>query len=142
MMDRQRTVSKGERTVGALLNSILSEYKFKIIPAESKKLILQIEGMKKNTLTGSIKESETGEKLYGAVIIFKQPDGKIKYATSNSNGVFTTDLFSGTYSIEVRYMMVHLASSMIPATKTKLCFSSALIWKAISFKESVKPLPM
>ncbi len=104
MMDRQRTVSKGERTVGALLNSILSEYKFKIIPAESKKLILQIEGMKKNTLTGSIKESETGEKLYGAVIIFKQPDGKIKYATSNSNGVFTTDLFSGTYSIEVRYM--------------------------------------
>lgn len=103
-MNQQIKVKKGNKMVKNLLKEILSDYKYKIIPVEDNKLIIQINGRIPLTVSGIIKEDHSGEKLYGATIRFKDTSGEDFIALSDDNGFFSLDLPSNTYSMDINYI--------------------------------------
>lgn len=103
-MDRIKTVKRRRLTVGDLLASILGDYRYKIIPGESNKLILSIDGEKDVVISGHVKEAVSGEKLYGAYIIFGNGNSRRKIATANDNGQYAIGLQPGDYTVEVHYL--------------------------------------
>lgn len=103
-LNEYQRVNADRLTVRKLLQTILSDYRFKIIPAEGNKIILQIEGRKYRMVTGVVREAISHEKLYGASLIFSRGSQSQHYAITNSNGQFAVSLLPGNYHIEVRYM--------------------------------------
>lgn len=103
-LNKRCTVNEVVTSIRNLLQTILDDYKFKIIPTENNKLILQIEGKKVFGISGIVRESVTGERLYGAMVVFRDRNQKLRYSTSNDDGLFFMNLNPGTYSVEVQYM--------------------------------------
>ena len=103
-LSQKRTVFLRELTVEDLLRQVLADYKFKIIPFDQRKLILDIYGKREYLVSGILKEKDSGEKLYGAVITARGTDGKVRYTTTDDNGSFVLSLLPGTYSLEFRHM--------------------------------------
>ncbi|MGL5787395.1 MAG: TonB-dependent receptor [Bacteroidales bacterium] len=90
--------------VGKLLKEVLSDYKLKIIPSGTNKLILQVEARKKYNVSGVIREAGTSEKLYGGAITFQNEAGENIVIVSNSNGMYNVRLAGGTYLMEISYI--------------------------------------
>lgn len=103
-LTKRVSIPNKEMSIIDLLKAILNEYKLRIIQIEKNKLILQVDGKKDMIISGRIREKETGEKLYGAMIMFRNAQSKPHFTSTNDNGIFLMKLQPGTYTLEVQYM--------------------------------------
>lgn len=103
-MNQEIRIKEGKKSVDNFLREILSKYEYKIIPSETSKLIIQINGRKPLMVSGVIKEDKSGEKLYAAAIRFKDMYGKEFVTVSDDNGFFNLSLPYGIYKIDINYM--------------------------------------
>lgn len=103
-LDKIQRVSQKQLTVQQLLERILNDYIFKTIPVEADKLIIQIDGKKEVTVSGTVREGATDERLYGAIAVFRKEGQSPKFTVTDSRGWFALALLPGDYTIEVQYM--------------------------------------
>lgn len=96
--------SAGTVTVGELLKQLLSGYRFQTMEAPSRKLLIQVLPPEEYELSGMVREEESGEKLYGAVLWLEGADGKTYSAVTSENGFYRLALPQGKYHLKVSYM--------------------------------------
>lgn len=94
----------GTTTVGRLLKILLKEYTFKTTVIPPRKLVIQIGEEKFYTLSGTICEEGSSEKLYGAIVSLYDPSGKRQYTLSDENGRFKLPLPEGEYRLVISCM--------------------------------------
>ena len=94
----------GTTTVGKLLKLLLKEYTFKTTVIPPRKLVIQIGEEKFFTLSGTICEEGSSEKLYGAIVSLYDPAGKRQYTLSDENGRFKLPLPEGAYRLVISCM--------------------------------------
>ena len=87
-----------------LLTNILSDYKTTIVVANPRKIIITVDRKNIYQLNGVVRETETLEKLYGAVLFFKKNGIIVSSCITNDSGFFSTALPEGTYNIETNYL--------------------------------------
>lgn len=107
-LEERRWIPLGRIRVGELLRRVLADYPLEILPAEGRKLILRIERRKKPIslpVTGFIREKDSAERLYGAVLTFSGVGGgRDVYTLSNDDGAFNVVLPTGDYRLRVTYL--------------------------------------
>lgn len=103
-LDKVQHITQKQMTVQQILEKILNDYKFRTIPVETDKLIIQIDGKRELVVSGVIREKTTGERLYGAIVMFRKEAQKPTFVLTDSRGWFTLNLLPGDYNIEVQYM--------------------------------------
>ena len=91
-------------TIDKLLGIILKDYKYNITEMPGKKLAIRIDAKNEYLLSGTITDDMTSEKLYGAIVMITDKEGKKAYTVSNDNGAFNMELTEGEYMLEVSYM--------------------------------------
>ncbi|HIZ26703.1 MAG TPA: TonB-dependent receptor [Candidatus Barnesiella merdipullorum] len=96
--------TSGTTTVGKLLKEILRDYSFKTTVIPPRKLVIQIGKEKFFTLTGTIYEEGSSEKLYGAIVSLYNENGKKQYTFSDENGRFKLPLPEGSYYLGITCM--------------------------------------
>lgn len=96
--------TSGTTTVGKLLKEILRDYSFKTTVIPPRKLVIQIGKEKFFTLTGTIYEEGSSEKLYGAIVSLYNENGKKQYTFSDENGRFKLPLPEGNYHLGITCM--------------------------------------
>ncbi|HJG89167.1 TonB-dependent receptor [Barnesiella viscericola] len=94
----------GTTTVGKLLKLLLKEYTFKTTVIPPRKLVIQVGEEKFFTLSGTICEEGSSEKLYGAIVSLYDPAGKRQYTLSDENGRFKLPLPEGEYRLVISCM--------------------------------------
>ena len=94
----------GTTTVGKLLKILLKEYTFKTTVIPPRKLVIQVGEEKFFTLSGTICEEGSSEKLYGAIVSLYDPAGKRQYTLSDENGRFKLPLPEGEYRLVISCM--------------------------------------
>ena len=94
----------GTTTVGKLLKLLLKDYTFKTTVIPPRKLVIQVGEEKFFTLSGTICEEGSSEKLYGAIVSLYDPAGKRQYTLSDENGRFKLPLPEGEYRLVISCM--------------------------------------
>ncbi len=94
----------GTLTVKALLGELFREYRMKVLPAAGRKLVLQLIPRQTYQLSGTVKEAESGERLYGAVVSLEDGYGNRSFAMTDDNGLFGMEVPEGTYRMRISYM--------------------------------------
>lgn len=94
----------GTLTVKALLGELFREYRMKVLPAAGRKLVLQLIPRQTYQLSGTVKEAESGERLYGAVVSLEDGYGNRSFAVTDDNGLFGMEVPEGTYRMRISYM--------------------------------------
>ncbi|MEG2945294.1 MAG: TonB-dependent receptor [Bacteroidales bacterium] len=85
-----------------LLKILLKGYSYELIPADGRKIIIKINREKKVNIRGTVKESRSLEKLYGAIVSLRKIDDNQKWHLfADENGVFTSIVPAGNYEMEV-----------------------------------------
>ena len=104
-LDQVCTVkTSGTTTVGELLKEILKNYSFKTTDIPPRKIVIQINEKKLFTLSGTVYEEGSNEKLYGAIVSLYDPAGKKQYTISDENGRFKLPLPEGDYRLYITCM--------------------------------------
>lgn len=97
--------STKQMKAGALLNALLcADYKVTLVNAEPVKIILSLRPRQKYTLTGTIKESNSIEQLYGATLTFTQQGRIVGGCITNEAGFYSITLPEGNYDMEANYI--------------------------------------
>lgn len=91
-------------SISRLLDIILKDYKYNITEMPGRKLAIRIDTKNEYLVSGTITDDMTSEKLYGAIIMVTDSEGKKTYSVSNENGAFNMELTEGDYIMEVSYM--------------------------------------
>lgn len=91
-------------SIAKLLDIILKDYRYNIAEMPGRKLVIRIDAKSEFTVSGTITDDSTSEKLYGAIVMVADIDGKKFYTTSNENGSYSLRLTEGDYTIEISYM--------------------------------------
>lgn len=94
----------GVTTVGKLLKELLRDYRFKTIEISPRKLVIQIGEEKFFTLSGTIYEVGSNEKLYGAIVSLYDENERKQYTLSDENGRFRLPLPEGSYRLCITCM--------------------------------------
>ena len=94
----------GVTTVGKLLKELLRDYRFKTIEISPRKLVIQIGEEKFFTLSGTISEEGSSEKLYGAIVSLYDENERKQYTLSDENGRFRLPLPEGSYRLCITCM--------------------------------------
>lgn len=95
----------GETTIRELLRKILKDYRYRLVCLQHGKIAIQIIRKKETCrITGTIKESDSMEQLYGAIIMFENKNGEKQYAMSDENGLFKCFVMEGSYNVTASYM--------------------------------------
>ena len=94
----------GVTTVGKLLKELLRDYRFKTIEISPRKLVIQIGEEKFFTLSGTISEEGSSEKLYGAIVSLYNEEEKKQYTISDENGRFKLPIPEGSYRLCITCM--------------------------------------
>lgn len=104
-LDQVCTVkTSGTITVEELLKEILKNYSFKTTDIPPRKIVIQINEKKFFTLSGTVYEEGSSEKLYGAIISLYDSAGKKQYTISDENGRFKLPLPEGDYRLYITCM--------------------------------------
>lgn len=90
--------------VKELLTDILSDYRTAIVVVNPRKIIIAVDRKNIYQFNGVVRETETLEKLYGAVLFFKKNGVIVSSCITNDSGFFSTALPEGTYDIETNYL--------------------------------------
>lgn len=96
----------GTLTVKALLGELFREYRMKVLPAAGRKLVLALTPRQTYQLSGTVKEAESGERLYGAVVSLEDGYGNRSFAVTDDNGLFSMEVPEGTYRMRISYMAI------------------------------------
>lgn len=104
-MEKNRTVKQSATmSITQLLDIILKDYRYSITEMPGRKIAIRIDAKREFSVSGTIADESTSEKLYGAIIMVSSPDGKKLYSTSDENGNYRLNLTEGDYTIEITYM--------------------------------------
>lgn len=105
-LDRKcRTEMTGETTVQRLLDDVLHEYVFRLESIQPGKLAIQIIRKKRLCrINGAVKEQDSKEQLYGAIVQIADSRGRKQYTASDQNGLFTISVPEGEYTVQATYM--------------------------------------
>lgn len=101
---KHRFQTGGTITIKKLLEVLLKEYDYRLIPLPQRKLLIQVDRVLYFELTGTVKEVESHEKLLGATVLITDKEGDKRYVLTDKNGVFNTQVRQGPCKIEVSYM--------------------------------------
>lgn len=104
-MEKNCTVRQSATmSVAQLLEIILKDYRYSITEMPGRKIAIRIDAKREFSVSGTIADESTSEKLYGAIIMASDTDGKKLYSTSDENGNYRLNLTEGEYTIEISYM--------------------------------------
>ena len=104
-MERRCTVRQSATmSVAQLLDIILKDYRYSITEMPGRKIAIRIDAKREFSVSGTIADESTSEKLYGAIIMASGTDGRKIYSTSDENGNYRLNLTEGEYTIEISYM--------------------------------------
>ena len=104
-MERNCTVKQSATmSIAQLLDIILKDYRYSITEMPGRKIAIRIDAKREFSVSGTIADESTSEKLYGAIIMASGQDGKRLYSTSDENGNYRLSLTEGDYTIEITYM--------------------------------------
>lgn len=93
-----------EMTIEELIEEILKGYRIRTTSLASDKLLIQVVRPETFCLSGTVSESGSDERLYGAAILLENnSDGK-KYTLSDENGIFRFLIPEGHYKMSISYM--------------------------------------
>lgn len=98
-----RIDTSGVMTVNDLLKLVLKGYHFRSIRTSPGRLALQAKKKEEWEVGGSVTETGSGERLYGAVVIAEDRRGNKRYAVTDANGDFMLNLADGIYDIRISY---------------------------------------
>lgn len=100
-----RIAENGEISVVSLLKTILKDYETEIIHIPPHKFVIQARALKNCTVSGTVYEETSRERLYGAVVaLYKTGEDEGVYSITNENGVFETSIKEGSYVMKINYM--------------------------------------
>lgn len=102
-----RITESREMTIEALLKKILHNYETTIVHIAPNKYAIQVRTLKNCTLSGTIYEEGSRERLYGAIVTLKknnEDEENTAYAITNENGAFDANIKEGSYSMTISYM--------------------------------------
>jgi hypothetical protein len=93
-----------DMSVSELLEKILEGYQFRTTLLSDDKLLIQIIRQEIYCLSGTVTESGSGERLYGAAVTLENQSAEIKYTLSDENGIFRLLVPEGHYKMKISYM--------------------------------------
>ena len=93
-----------EMTIEKLLETILKEYHIRTTSLTNDKLLIQIVRPATFCLSGTVSETGSNERLYGATILLENGSEGKRYTLSDENGVFRFLVPEGPYKMTISYM--------------------------------------
>lgn len=104
-MDRRVACSlSGSVKISQLLNMILRDYEYRLMPMPGRKILIQILGTRLFDLMGIVREKDSGERLFGATVIVTDHGGKKTFAVTDRNGMFNVSVRRGSCKVAVSYV--------------------------------------
>ena len=83
---------------------ILRDYEYRLMPMPGRKILIQILGTRLFDLMGIVREKDSGERLFGATVIFTDHGGKKTFAVTDRNGMFNVSVRRGSCKVAVSYV--------------------------------------
>lgn len=104
-MDKQVAFSHpGQLSVRRLLQILLQDYDFRLIEMGGRKLLIQVDHVLVYDLTGSVRESGSGERLFGVSVRVTDSEGRSTYAVTDANGLFNLSVRRGPCHLTLSYI--------------------------------------
>lgn len=94
----------GSVKISELLNRVLKDYEYRLMPMPGRKILIQILGIKLLDLMGIVREKGTGERLFGATVIVTDHGGKKAFSVTDRNGMFNVGVRRGSCKVAVSYV--------------------------------------
>lgn len=99
-----RITTSGTISIGQLLDKLLEGYTFKTTVIPPRKLAIQVKRIENFRVSGTVSEMESGERLYGAVVILDDGTDTRRYAVTDANGMFQLYVPEGKYRMLTSYI--------------------------------------
>lgn len=93
-----------DMTVEELLEEILKGYRIRTISPATDKLLIHIVRPETFCLSGTVSETGSDERLYGAAILLENSSDGKRYTLSDENGTFRFLIPEGHYKMSINYM--------------------------------------